>query len=149
LITQIYHEASVCNFLEVLLYHKTASEAADDSLVELIDYSYRKFVKLIEQCEKLPQGQSVMPCISGDAKKYMNMSYAENCAIQQKEIEFYCTISCFSIIRFISDHIETLPLPIIHQMMENNDMPCVLVPLMELKPWLRTNSKGEQEKFED
>jgi hypothetical protein len=34
-------------------------------------------------------------------------------------------------------------------MMENNDMPCVLVPLMELKPWLRTNSKGEQEKFED
>ena len=79
----------------------------------------------------------------------MNMSYAENCAIQQKEIEFYCTISCFSIIRFISDHIETLPLPIIHQMMKNNDMPCVLVPLMELKPWLRTNSKGEQEKFED
>lgn len=64
-----------------MLYHKTASEAADDSLVELIDYSYRKFVKLIEQCEKLPQGQSVMPCISGDAKKYMNMSYAENCAI--------------------------------------------------------------------
>ena len=34
-------------------------------------------------------------------------------------------------------------------MMENNDIPCVLVPLMELKPWLRTNAKGEQEKFED
>ena len=139
----------MCNFLEVLLFNRTACEAADDSLVELIDYCYRKFVRLIEQCEKLPQGQSVMPCMSGDAKKYMSQSYADNINQQQKEIEFNCTMCCFSIIRFISDHVDTLPLPIIHQMMENNDIPCVLVPLMELKPWLRTNSKGEQEKFED
>ena len=34
-------------------------------------------------------------------------------------------------------------------MMENNDIPCVLVPLLESKPWIRTNSKGEEEKFED
>jgi hypothetical protein len=34
-------------------------------------------------------------------------------------------------------------------MMENNDIPCVLVPLIELKPWIRKNSKGEMEKFED
>ena len=58
-------------------------------------------------------------------------------------------IACFSIIRFISDHTESLPVPIIHQMMENNDIPCVLVPLLEYKPWLRTNHKGENEKFED
>jgi len=68
---------------------------------------------------------------------------------QVRDIEFSCTMSCFSLIRFISDHCETLPLPIIHQMMENNDIPCVLVPLLEFKPWLRTNPKGEQEKFED
>jgi hypothetical protein len=34
-------------------------------------------------------------------------------------------------------------------MMEANDIPCVLVPLIELKPWLRKNVKGEMEKFED
>lgn len=34
-------------------------------------------------------------------------------------------------------------------MMENNDIPCVLVPLLEAKPWIRTNARGEQEKFED
>lgn len=34
-------------------------------------------------------------------------------------------------------------------MMENNDIPCVLVPLLEFKPWLRKNSKGEDEKYED
>ena len=58
-------------------------------------------------------------------------------------------MSCFSMIRFISDQMEHLPVPIIHQMMENNDIPCVLVPLLEAKPWIRVNNKGEEEKFED
>ena len=34
-------------------------------------------------------------------------------------------------------------------MMENNDIPCILVPLLEYKPWMRKNRKGEIEKFED
>ena len=55
----------------------------------------------------------------------------------------------FSLIRFISDHIQDLSVPIVHQLMETNDMPCVLVPLLEIKPWLRLNAKGQQEKFED
>lgn len=33
--------------------------------------------------------------------------------------------------------------------METTDIPLVIVPLLELRPWYRTNSKGEQEKFED
>jgi hypothetical protein len=33
--------------------------------------------------------------------------------------------------------------------MENNDIPCILVPLLETKPWLRRNKKGDLEKFED
>lgn len=65
------------------------------------------------------------------------------------DVEFKSTMTCFSLIRFISDHVEGLPVPIIHQMMENNDIPCVLVPLLEAKPWIRTNAKGEDEKFED
>lgn len=33
--------------------------------------------------------------------------------------------------------------------METNDIPCILVPLLEAKPWIRKNSKGEVEKYED
>ena len=68
---------------------------------------------------------------------------------QMFEINFKITMTCLSLIRFISDHVDALPLPTVHQMMENNDIPCVLVPMLELKPWIRTNSKGEEEKFED
>lgn len=69
----MYHEASLCNFFEVLLYHRTACEAAEDALVELVDYSYRKFVSMIEQCEKLPYGTSLMPQET-DHKKLLAMS---------------------------------------------------------------------------
>jgi hypothetical protein len=55
----------------------------------------------------------------------------------------------FSLIRFITDHLSDLSVPIVHQLMEASDMPCTLVPLLELKPWLRKNAKGEMEKFED
>ena len=65
------------------------------------------------------------------------------------DIEFQCSMICFSIIRFISDHLGDLSVPIVHQMMESNDMPCVLVPLLEIKPWIRKNAKGETERFED
>ena len=122
--------------------------AADDVLVELIDYCYRKFVGLTEKCSKLGDGEYLFPSkpinvkdvktdLEGDQKKNL------------ETIEFTCVMACFSIIRFISDHTESLAVPIIHQMMENNDIPCVLVPLLELKPWLRVNHKGEEEKFED
>lgn len=42
----LYHEASVCNLLEVMLFHRTACEGSEDALVELIDYCYRKFIDL-------------------------------------------------------------------------------------------------------
>ena len=36
----VYHEATIVNLLEVIMYHRSACEEADDSLVELIDYCY-------------------------------------------------------------------------------------------------------------
>jgi hypothetical protein len=45
----IYHEAVVCNILEIILFHRTAVENADNYLLELIDYSYRKFLYLTKK----------------------------------------------------------------------------------------------------
>jgi hypothetical protein len=42
-----------------------------------------------------------------------------------------------------------LSVPVVHQLMDNNDIPCVLVPLLELKPWIRMDHKGDLEKWED
>lgn len=47
----LYHEATIVNLLEVMLYHRTACESGEDALVEVIDYCYRKFVTLTSKAD--------------------------------------------------------------------------------------------------
>ncbi len=49
------------NILEVFLYHRTAAEACEESLVELIDYCYRKFVALTGQLESMTEEERNKP----------------------------------------------------------------------------------------
>jgi hypothetical protein len=144
----MYHEASICNLLEVMLYHKTACDSSEDALVEVIDYCYRKFLILNSKAEAMANARHE-PAEAKDPMALLSMTPDEELKKQSDEIEFSCSIIAFSIIRFITDQLHELAVPIVHQLMEISDMPCVLVPLIELKPWLRKNSKGEIEKFED
>jgi len=68
----MYHEASVCNLLEVMLYNRSACESADDVLVELIDYCYRKFSGLVTKCDQLKSGEYLFPAEVFDAKAQMS-----------------------------------------------------------------------------
>jgi len=43
----LYHEATICNLLEILLYHRSCLESiSGDGLIELVDYCYRKVAQL-------------------------------------------------------------------------------------------------------
>lgn len=37
----------------------------------------------------------------------------------------------------------------LHHLLSETDILCILVPLIEEKPWLRTNAKGEREVYEN
>lgn len=50
----LYHEATIVNLLEVLMFHWDSSECNEDYLVELIDYCYRKLVYLVNLHDKRP-----------------------------------------------------------------------------------------------
>ena len=54
-----------------------------------------------------------------------------------REIEFGIAMSCINILRYISDHLEQLPFPVRHHMMNVKDVPVLFVTLMELRPWRR------------
>jgi len=56
---------------------------------------------------------------------------------------------CVSLTRFITDHMHGLGIGITHRMMSELDFPCILIPLFEEKPWIRTTDKGEEEVYED
>jgi len=105
----IYHEATITNLLEIILYHRTACENTQDSLVELIDYCYRKFLFLTNWGEK-KMGKAV----EDDPKKILERTPKEDLMLQLEDIDFSCAISCFSLIRFITDHMGDLSVPIVH-----------------------------------
>jgi len=139
----IYHEAVICNLLEIMLFHKVACEAADDALLELVDYCYRKLIKLQNWAEK-EGGYKEQ-----DAAELAKLSPEEELDRQYKQIEFSVQIICISLLRFISDHINDLSLSVARQLLDENDVLMVLVALMESKPWIAKSKKGQRMKFEN
>ena len=97
------------NLLEIILYHRTACENSQDSLVELIDYCYRKFLNLTQWAEKNEHRIK-----DDDPKRILERSAEEDLKNQLDDIEFSCAISCFSLIRFVSDYMQDLSIPICH-----------------------------------
>lgn len=140
----VYHEATVINLLEILLFHRTTCEEAGDALVDLVDYCYRKLTYLVNvpNSELCTQLKSAKDGLDWDDETVL--------LEQKKECEFQICMSSISVIRFLTDHRVAIPLTITTRLLETHDILMLLVPLMEKAPWVRRNVKtGKLEKFEE
>ena len=61
---------------------------------------------------------------------------------QYDDIEFSTCMMSLSIIRFITDHVKYLNVSAIRHLLIETDVLFLIIPLIEEKPWLRTNAKG-------
>ena len=66
---------------------------------------------------------------------------------QEKSITMSCAICCLSLVRFLTDHIEQLPLAVTARILDTYDMLMVLCPLLEIKPWQTDGADGEHRRF--
>jgi len=138
----IYHEAVILNLLEVSLFHRTAIEASENFILELIDYAYRKLSNLLQKPRpKVKENLKVE-----DLQKRTRLDEYQG---QIDDIEFSLSMMSMSIIRFITDHVKHLSVGVIHHLLVETDILFLIVPLIEEKPWLRTNAKGEREVFDN
>jgi hypothetical protein len=134
----LYHEALIVGLLEKAVFHKHAIAAAGDMLLELADFCYRKALFLNHS--KLQQ-MMAEPSASATA--------SESLRNQQCNITYGVAMSCLTIIRFLLEAQDELPLGVLARFVEENDVLHVLVPMLESQPWLRKNKKGINEKFSD
>lgn len=124
------------------MYHRTVCVEAGDYLIDLIDWCYRKLLKLTTPTSPKPESTpSPSPAQS-------QSSALEEFKTQIHELDFAMGIQSISIIQFISDHLSGLTLSIIQQLVEQCDIFCILIPLMEQKPWIRVDKSGRHI-FED
>ena len=153
----LYHEAVIVNLLENFLYSITACQASEDYLVDVIEYCYKMISKYISYKMKNPndtQNYSNNSSLFGNSTEEEGLSLEEKIKKineqvkdktndikemeeKYKEIEFQIAMSCINILRYISDHLEQLPFPVRHHMMNVKDVPVLFVTLMELRPWRR------------
>uniref|UniRef100_A0A3B5M9B7 Zinc finger MYND domain-containing protein 10 n=1 Tax=Xiphophorus couchianus TaxID=32473 RepID=A0A3B5M9B7_9TELE len=141
----IRHEATIINLLETILFHKDSCEAADDSLLDLVDYCHRKLTLLASEATKSHVAA---------AHDYQNqISSLEELQMQSAALEFEISLKAISVLSYIADHTESIS--VINRMLCTHNMPCVLVRLVESCPWSRSqvekyiNSKWQRISAED
>merc|ERR1711907_774029 len=75
---------------------------------------------------------------------------------QKRDLEFQCCMTALSIMRFLSEHMTKLDLGVMGRVINPNDIPMQLVPLLDIAPWsyrgpdgLKTFVEGQWEKQEE
>lgn len=139
----LYHEASLLNLIEILMYHESIALTAGDTLVDLVDYCSRKLTHLIHKKNKdlWPQ--------SADKKELLTQTDLDLLRQQRVECEFHICTSTISVFQSLTQHRKSLPLTITTRMIDGQDILLTLVPLMEKAPWIRKTKAGVLQKFEE
>ncbi|CAG07000.1 unnamed protein product, partial [Tetraodon nigroviridis] len=127
----IHHEATVINLLETIMFHKDCCEAADDSVVDLVDYCHRKLTLLASKATREgPTGRD-----RGSPSQKAHLSSMEELQMQSAELEFEISLKAVSVLRYITDHVESIS--VVNRLLCTHNVPCVLVQLVDRCPWMR------------
>ncbi|XP_006631200.2 zinc finger MYND domain-containing protein 10 [Lepisosteus oculatus] len=140
----IHHEATIINLLETVLFYQDSCEAAEESILDLIDYCHRKLTLLAARGETgdVPAKDRVTEAEGPE------MSSLQELQKQSSALEFDISLKSLSVLRYITDHIDSLSLSALTRLLSTHNLPCVLVHLVEHCPWSRRKN-GELEKYMD
>ena len=139
----LYHEASLVNLIEILMYHESIALTCCDRLVDLVDYCYRKLTYLIQRKNK-----DLWPQLANQ-EELLTQTDLDLLMQQKIECEFHVATSCISVLQSLTQHRKSLPLTITTRMIDSQDILLTLVPLMEKAPWIRKTKAGVLQKFEE
>lgn len=140
----LYHEATVVNLFEVLLYHKHVCEHGGEKMFELVDYVARKLTRLNNTTYDF-NGKSMTPggvaIDAANAKEFAsaleNRTPHEELAHHYSDIDFRVCISAVAIARFLCEHADAMPLSVVGRITDTHDLLILMIPLIENPPWTR------------
>lgn len=131
----LFHEATTAGLIESIFYYKEVCEEAGDFLLDLIDYINRKLTSIILRNESKKNG-----------KKDQEISDIEK---QNEDIQFTVSMKSISILKYVADAIDVIPLSAVTRILETHDIPCLLSQLLDIAPWKRKTQDGTLQIFTD
>nr|KAF6476974.1 zinc finger MYND-type containing 10 [Rousettus aegyptiacus] len=134
----LHHEASIVNLLETVFFHKEVCESAEDTVLDLVDYCHRKLTILVAR-----SGHGGSP----EEEESQYSTPMKELQKQAELMEFEITLKALSVLRYITDCVDSLSLSALSRMLSTHNLPCLLVELLEHSPWSRREG-GKLQQFE-
>nr|XP_012626840.1 zinc finger MYND domain-containing protein 10 isoform X2 [Microcebus murinus] len=134
----VHHEASIINLLETVFFHKEVCESAEDTVLDLVDYCHRKLTLLVAR-----SGRGSLPEEEGS----QDSTPMQELQKQAELMEFEIALKALSVLRYITDCVDSLSLSTLSRMLSTHNLPCLLVELLEHSPWSRREG-GKLQQFE-
>nr|XP_060487081.1 zinc finger MYND domain-containing protein 10 isoform X5 [Panthera onca] len=142
----VHHEASIINLLETVFFHKEVCESAEDAVLDLIDYCHRKLTLLVARSSRggPPEEEE---CQSSTPMQLEHHVAPQELQKQAELMEFEIASKALSVLRYITDCVDSLSLSTLNRMLSTHNLPCLLVELLEHNPWSRREG-GKLQQFE-
>ncbi|XP_037707255.1 zinc finger MYND domain-containing protein 10 isoform X4 [Choloepus didactylus] len=134
----VHHEASIINLLETVFFHKEVCESAEDTILDLVDYCHRKLTLLVAR-----SGRGSPPEEEGS----QDSTPMQELKKQAELMEFEIALKALSVLRYITDCVDSLSLSTLSRMLSTHNLPCLLVELLQHSPWSRREG-GKLQRFE-
>ncbi|XP_058834470.1 zinc finger MYND domain-containing protein 10 homolog [Topomyia yanbarensis] len=133
----LYYEVNLVALLETILFHRNSCEALGECTLDLIDYSTKSVGFLIGIVNQERLQNTV-------AAENLHESVQEEIERLKRDIDFRIGLKCLTILNYLVDNLETLPLSAVNLLIKTHDTPCLLSEILHVKPWLRKRKGFEQ-----
>lgn len=142
----VQYEMVLLNLFECIAFHEEVVVALDEDVLELIDYCWRQASRLfaeqnVNEVQSKPTARDVSNAANtvGEVLKSADRQMLH--AIYQR------AMASLSILWFIIDRLNQLPLAASNSVLVKNDLILGLTEVMLLQPWLRRSSEVTQKFF--
>ena len=170
----LYHEATLANLLETILYHDYAAESVGDTIIELIDWCARRLIYLntLPEHHSLPwapeptpeRKKKPKPANKGEdyvdpevraeikamAAKLDQQTPEDDLRQQYLSVQFRVATAAVTIMRYLCAQGSKLGVSVLSRLIDSHDVLTLIVPLIDNPPWTRRlKSAGTWEKWQD
>lgn len=128
--TVLFHEATTISLLEIVLFHPNGCESLGEASIDLIDYCVQAITQLLGLVN-IGHFRNEM------RNQIVDTTTGEDLERQQRDLLYKIGIRCISILSFLTDKMDLLPLSAATRLVKTHDTPCLLRELIHCQPWIR------------
>ncbi|XP_011159606.2 zinc finger MYND domain-containing protein 10 [Solenopsis invicta] len=134
-----YHEVIAISLLENILFHSDSAQTLDDTVIDLIDYTVQRVTTLLDgKTSEIYEKSEIRD----------TNSCLEEIVEKQRAFEFDIGMRCISILHYLIEILDSLPLCAVSRMLAIYDIPYLFAQLIENQPWKKQNEDGEMLMYE-